>query len=128
MKMPYVDESQAFMQLDGYGVVGIDAGDHDVLMHGRCQVHEFDHQSSANALAAAVAADMNAVFHAVLIARRCAKFAESPKARDARCILGDYEGKAPGALRVEPGGTAFRSQLDLRVHGGRRADHLVINL
>ncbi len=96
------------MQLDGYGVVGIDAGDHDMLVHRRCLTHEFDHQLPANALTAAVGTDMDAVFHAVPIAGRHAKFAKSAKTGDARCILGDDEGKAAGALGVEPGGAAFR--------------------
>lgn len=116
------------MQLDGYGIVSIDAGDHDVLMHGRCQIHQFDYQLSANALTSPVGANMNAVFHAVLIARRRAKFAKSPKPGNARGVFGDYEGKARGALGIEPGGAAFRSELDLRVHGRRSANHFVINL
>jgi len=128
MKMRYFDESQAFMQLDGYRVVRIDAGDHDVLVHGLCLIHEFDHQPSANTPAAAVGANMNAVFHAVLIAGRRAKFAESAKSGNTRGILGDYEGEAPGTLGIEPGGAVFRGELDLPVHGGRRANHLVINL
>ena len=117
MKMPYVDEAQAFMQLDGHGIVGINTGDHDVLMHSRCLIHEFNHQLSANALTAPVAADMNAVFDAVLIARRRAKFAKSPKSGNARCISSDYEGEAPGAFGIEPDGAAFCSQLDLGVNG-----------
>jgi len=107
MKVPYVDESKAFMQLNGRGIVRINTGDHDVLMHGLCLLHEFDHQLSADALTAAVGADMNAMFHTVLVARRRAKFAKSPKTGNARCVLGDYEGKAAGALGVEPGGAAF---------------------
>ena len=53
MKVPYVDESKAFMQLNGRGIVRINTGDHDVLMHGLCLLHEFDHQLSADALTAA---------------------------------------------------------------------------
>ena len=94
------------MQLDGCGIVGIDAGDHDVLMHGHCLVHELDHQLSADALTAAVGADMNAMFHTVLVARRRAKFAKSPEPGNAGGIFGDNEGKAAGALGIEKGARA----------------------
>ena len=62
------------MQLDGYRVFGIDARDHDVLAHGRRLTHQFDHQAPADTLTAPIAANVNAVFDAVLIAGRRAKF------------------------------------------------------
>jgi len=128
MKVRYLDESQAFMQLDGCGVVGVDAGDHDVLLHGRCLIHEFDHQQPANTPTAAVDPNMNAVFDAVLIARRRAKFAKSAKSGDARCIFGNNKRKAPGALGIEPGGAVLRREFDLPVDGGRGANHFVVDL
>ena len=127
MKMRYLDESQAFMQLDGYGVVCVNTGDHNVLMHARRQIHEFDHQLPADALTPAVGADMNAVLDAVLVAGRRAKIAESPESDNLRCVPGDDEGETRGALGIEPGGAVFRGEFDLRIHGGRGTNHLVIN-
>jgi hypothetical protein len=127
MKMPYVREAQTFMQFDGHGIVGIDTGDHDVLLHCRCLIHELNHQLSANALTAPVGADMNAVLHTVLIAWRRAKFAKSPEAGNTRCILSDDEGKAAGAFGIEPGGAAFRGQLDFGIDRRRRANHFVVD-
>src|SRR6202012_1796858 len=59
VKLPGLGESQAFMQLDGCSIVGVDPRDHAVLLNAGPPSHEFDHQGPSDALAAAVGADMD---------------------------------------------------------------------
>src|SRR5271154_1750266 len=86
VEMPSRGKPQAFVQLDRRAIVGIDARDHDVLVHGRGSAHELNDQRSADALAAPVATHMDAVFHAIAIARPRSKFAETAKAGNAGCV------------------------------------------
>src|SRR5258708_40189858 len=128
MKMPYVDETKACMQPDGYRVVGIDACDHDVLAHGCRLTHQFDHQAPADALTAPIAANVNAVFHAVPIAWPGAKFAETAETGNSGCVARRKHRKAALELRLEPGGAALRGQRNFGVHRRGVANHFVVDL
>jgi hypothetical protein len=83
MKMAYTDETQALMQPDGYGIVGIDPRDHDVLLHSRRSSHELGDQHPADAFPAAIPAHVNAMFDGMLITRRCTKIREGAETCDA---------------------------------------------
>src|SRR5258708_16382231 len=107
--MPYVDETQAFMQPDGYRVVGIDACHHDVLAHGCRLTHQFDHQAPADALTAPIAANVNAVFHAVPIAWPGAKFAETAETGNPAGSARPTYCKAARELPLSPAFTALPS-------------------
>src|ERR1700759_1137663 len=60
VEMPGLGKSQALVQLDGSGIVGIDPGDHDVLLHGRRAAHQLYDQGSADSLTAPVGTHMDA--------------------------------------------------------------------
>jgi hypothetical protein len=126
--MAGLGEPQAFVQLDRRRIVGIDARDHDVLVHGRGPAHELNDQGPADALAAPVGTHMDAVLHAIAIARPRSKFAETTEAGNAGCVTRDDERKAAGQFRRKPSLAALLGQFDLLVHGGRVANHFVVDL
>src|ERR1700748_3644163 len=128
VEMPGLGKAQALMQLDRSGILGIDPGDHDVLLHGSCPAHQLDQQRPADALAAAVGTHMNAVLHGIAVARPRAKLAETAEAGNARRIARDQEREAARKLCGKPRLAAFLGQFDLLVDGSRVADHFVIDL
>jgi len=83
MKMTDDREPQALMQADGYLVVGIDAGDHDMLGAGGRARQEFNHELPADSPTTAVRAHVNAMLDAMPIAGPCAKLAEGGEPNDA---------------------------------------------
>ena len=115
------------MQADGHGIVGIDARDHDVFAQGSGPRQKFDHQRSADALAAAVGTNMDAMLDAVAIARRRAKFAEGAEPYDARGVPGNHEWEAVLDLGVKPSDAALLSEFHIRVHGGGVANDFIVN-
>src|SRR5882724_11089170 len=127
MKMPYIDESKALMQLDRRRVLGVDARDHDVLLHGGSPAHQLGDQMTAYPQAAAIRADVHAVLNAMPVARPCAKLPEASETRDSRCIPRNHQGEAGADLRVVPRLAALGGQLNLRINGGGVADDLVVN-
>ena len=115
------------MQLDRRGVVGVDARDHDVLLHGGSSIHELGDQITAYPQAAAIRANVDTMFNAMPVTRPGAKLAEAAETRDSGCISRDHQGKAARDLRVVPRFAALGSELNLRINGRGVADNLVVD-
>src|SRR5271170_3007680 len=102
MEMADAGESEAAMQADRNTIVRIDAGDHDMLAHAGGAHHERGKQCSADALTAAVRANVDAVLDTVPVSRPRPKLAEGAESGDARSIPRHDHWKAMFHLGVEP--------------------------
>ena len=77
VKVADAGESKTAMQSDRYGIVRVDAGDHDMLMQAGRARQQPGHQSSPDALPAPVGTHVYAVLDAVPIARPRSELAEA---------------------------------------------------
>jgi hypothetical protein len=109
------------------GVVGIDAGDHDVLA-ARCgTVDQRPYESRADATPALIGSNMDAVFDGEAVTGPRAKVTERGVPEHRRVIGGEEHRVALRDARPEPGLVLGQRHRFVAVDGGRRRHDVVVD-
>jgi len=115
------------VKADRGGVLGFDAGDHEVLAERGGAPDQRPYELRPDALSAAVSAHVNRVLNGVAVPRPGTKVAEAGEPDNAARVAGDEHGIALLAARCEPALTVLEGHGLVAEDRRRERDDLVID-